>query len=55
MKHLKKKSLTEKREASQTVPQLEQSVTDLEIRDIEKDLQLTDLEIAVLELQQRGE
>ena len=53
MQIIKKKSLAEKRGERERLPQVEQSITDLEIRDIEKDQQLTDLEIAVIELQQK--
>jgi hypothetical protein len=50
---VKKKSLKKQREEKKQLPEVEQSVTELEIRDIEKDLQLTDLEIEVLELQEK--
>lgn len=53
MEIVKKRSLVKKREEQDRLPQAEQSITDLEIRDIEKDQQLTDLEIAVIELQQK--
>lgn len=53
MEIVKKKSLAEKREEEERLPLAEQSITDLEIRDIEKDQQLTDLEIAIIELQQK--
>jgi hypothetical protein len=36
-----------------TLEELEQYITELEISDIEKDQELTDQEIAILELQQR--
>jgi hypothetical protein len=55
MDTVKKKSLSEKRAEQERLPEVEQSLTELEIRDIEKDQQLTDLEIAVLELQEKGE
>jgi hypothetical protein len=38
-----------------TMEDLEQNITELEIRDIEKDQELTDHEIAILELQQKIE
>lgn len=36
-----------------TIEELEQNITELEIRDIEKDQELTDHEIAIIELQQK--
>lgn len=38
-----------------TIEELEQNITELEIRDIEKDQELTDHEIAILELRQKIE
>lgn len=56
MEQVRKKSLAEKREKANVIPKMEQYITELELRDIEKDLAITDLELAVLELQQtKGE
>lgn len=56
MKQIKKKSLAEKREKENVIPEMEQYITELELRDIEKDLAITNLELAVLELRQtKGE
>lgn len=55
MEQIRKKSLIEKRKKEQAIPEMEQYITDLELRDIEKDLAITDLELAILELQSKGE
>ena len=56
MEQIKEKSLAEKRARENVIPEMEQYITELELRDIEKDLAITDLELAVLELQQtKGE
>lgn len=56
MEQVKQESLAEKRKKAKTIPEMEQYITELELRDIEKDLAITDLELAVLELQQtKGE
>lgn len=55
MEQVRKKSLKEKRKRENIIPEMEQYITDLELRDIEKDLAITDLELAVLELQAKGE
>lgn len=48
---IKEKSLKQKRQEKELPLLLEQSITELELRDIEKDRALTELELAVLELQ----
>lgn len=53
MKPIKETPLSEAHKNPPPAERLEQSVTDLEIDAIEKDLAITDLEIAVMELQQR--
>lgn len=55
MEQIRKKSLAEKRKKEQIIPEMERYITDLELRDIEKDLAITDLELAILELQTKGE
>jgi hypothetical protein len=55
MEQIRKQSLTEKRQKEKVIPEMEQYLTDLELRDIEKDLEITDLELAILELQSKGE
>lgn len=55
MEQIRKKSLAEKRKKEQVIPEMERYITDLELRDIEKDLAITDLELAILELQTKGE
>lgn len=54
MLRLLERSLQEKREEKNRIADLEQSVTEQELNDIEKDRQITDLELAILELQ-KGE
>lgn len=54
MIRLLERSLQEKREEKNRIADLEQSVTEQELNDIEKDRQITDLELAILELQ-KGE
>ena len=54
MIRLFERSLQQKREEKNRIADLEQSVTEQEINDIEKDRQITDLELAILELQ-KGE
>ena len=54
MIRLFERSLQEKREEKNRIADLEQSVTEQELNDIEKDRQITDLELAILELQ-KGE
>ena len=51
MLRLLERSLQEKREEKNRIADLEQSVTEQELNDIEKDRQITDLELAILELQ----
>ena len=48
---IKERSLKQKRQEKELPLLLEQSITELELRDIEKDRALTELELAVLELQ----
>ena len=55
MEQIKKKSLKQKRQEQNIVPNMEQNITELELRNIEKDLTITDLELAVLELHAKGE
>lgn len=55
MEQIRKKSLAEKRKKERVAPEMERYITDLELRDIEKDLAITDLELAILELQAKGE
>lgn len=55
MEQVRKKSLKEKRQKENIIPKTEQYITELELRDIEKDLTITNLELAVLELQAKGE
>lgn len=56
MEQIERKSLAEKRKKAKVIPEMEQYITELELRDIEKDLAITDLELAVLKLQQmKGE
>ena len=55
MEQLRKKSLKEKRQKENIIPNMEQNITELELRNIEKDLTITDLELTVLELQAKGE
>lgn len=54
MIRLLERSLQQKREEKNRIADLEQSVTEQELNDIEKDRQITDLELAILELQ-KGE
>lgn len=51
MEILKEKSLNGKRQEQDLPKSIEQSLTELELRDIEKDRTITELELAVLELQ----
>lgn len=51
MEWIKEKSLKKKRQEQQFPQSLEQSLTELELQNIEKDRAMTDLEIAILELQ----
>lgn len=53
MKRLTEKSLSQAHKSPPPAERLERNITDLEIEAIEKDLAITDLEIAVLELQQK--
>lgn len=55
MERIRKKSLAEKRKKEQVMPEMERYITALELRDIEKDLAITDLELAVLGLKEKGE
>lgn len=55
MEQIKKGSIAEKRKSKNIIPEMEQYITELELRDIEKDLAITELELAVLELQAKGE
>ena len=52
---LKFKSLKEKREKETLTEELEQDITDLELRDIEKDQTITELELEILKLQENKE
>ena len=53
MERLKEKSLKQKRQEKQLPQLLEQNMTELELQDIEKDRALSELELAVLELQNK--
>ena len=53
MERLKEKSLKQKRQEKQLPQLLEQNMTELELRDIEKDRALTELELTVLELKNK--
>ena len=53
MERLKEKSLKQKRQEKQLPQLLEQNMTEVELRDIEKDRALSELELAVLELQNK--
>lgn len=53
MERLKEKSLKQKRQEKQLPQLLEQNMTELELRDTEKNRALTELELAVLELQNK--
>ena len=53
MERIKEKSLKKKREEAAVPLLLEQNITGLELRDIEKDRALTDLELKILELQSK--
>nr|WP_315101239.1 hypothetical protein [uncultured Catonella sp.] len=55
MEQVRKKSLKEKRQKENIIPNMERNITELELRNIEKDLTITDLELTVLELQAKGE
>lgn len=55
MVFLKIKSLKEKREKEKLPEELEQDITDLELRDIEKDQTITELELEILKLQENKE
>lgn len=50
MDRIKTKSLKKKREEAVLPALLEQDITELELRDIEKDRSITDLELDILEL-----
>lgn len=52
---LKFKSLKEKREKETLTEELEQDITDLELREIEKDQTITELELEILKLQENKE
>lgn len=52
---LKFKSLKEKREKETLTEELEQDITDMELRDIEKDQTITELELEILKLQENKE
>ena len=52
---LKFKSLKEKREKETLTEELEQDITDLELRDIEKDQTITELELEIVKLQENKE
>lgn len=53
MERIKERSLKQKRQEKKLPQLLEQNMTELELRDIEKDRALTELELAVLELQSK--
>ena len=56
MEKIAEKSLKEKREEQNRLPEIEQNMTEMELDGMERDQQLTELELAVLELQkQKGE
>lgn len=55
MEQIKKKSLKQKRQEESIAPNMEQNIIELELKDIKKDLAITDLELAILELQAKGE
>lgn len=53
MELIKEKSLKKKREEAALPLLLEQNITGLELRDVEKDRALTDLELEILKLQSK--
>lgn len=52
MKVIRKKSLTVIRDEKETVPELEQAVTDLEIENYQKDATISELEDTIAEDEQ---
>ena len=53
MEIIKKGSLKKKRQEKELPQLLEQSITELELQNIEKDRAMTELELTVLELQNK--
>lgn len=53
MKIIKQKSLKESRESAALPEELEQEITDMELDNIERDMAITDNELAILEIQQQ--
>lgn len=53
MQVLKKKSLLETREEKNLPKEIEQEITDMELDNMERDIAITDNELAILEIQQQ--
>ena len=53
MQTLKKKSLLEIRGEKNLPKEIEQEITDMELDNMERDIAITDNELAILELQQK--
>lgn len=51
---IREKSIKKSRAEKQRPADIEQTITDMELENIERDISLTDLELAVLELQQKN-